>query len=558
MVCAILIHDSKPLQPPVRRTAFGDVDNTCIEIAGFACYTLVDCVRDNMGDPAPVRRHSRIGVGDHLLFGKHVPQPEFNMTAPFGSKLTAPCTSACALIRRQSPNRGSALKDTLRWIKAALSIGANRPERSRLAATTAAISLPICALSALFPVNSEIATGSGSIFPCVISILNSARDGPVAHKTSSRTGITHRQRNREWRNLHSTGQSSEPHDRPLKLFVIADLHSRSLGLKVMVIFFQDSYFSGGKSLPQLRTARRALSAALRKNPSSDLRFWSTICASRTVPSAPINKAILINRSSAFFAPCQNIPALRDLSSNSVDLAYRNLVIRVERLVGPAAGRSLQFSQHIFQRIGILLRGRLFRIGLRLGLDLLKRFEQPREVGLLIVLFRFRLLRRFRFRLGSAGLGARLWRGCRGLRRFFQVQGPSRVQASEPVPVLAQALPQQAPAQVSVSKPGAEARTTALGGGAGLGASASGAFGFGSSGFSGFDYCRWRVGHFGDIHHVDDYQLLRKDVVFAKFGQAKPRKCRHRNMDTCRYGQPSAHGVSVSSSCQGFLREGQLY
>jgi hypothetical protein len=81
-----------------------------------------------------------------------------------------PLTSAWALIARQSAKRGSDCSDSGVWMKAALSIGRNRPERSRSAATTPAMSAPTGA-----PKKSVTAMGSGSTWPLVMSMRSSAR-----------------------------------------------------------------------------------------------------------------------------------------------------------------------------------------------------------------------------------------------------------------------------------------------------------------------------------------------------------------------------------------------
>ena len=71
MIGAVLIHDRKALHAFVQRTALGDIDDARIEIAVLAGDALVDRVRDDMRDTAPVGAHGRIDLPSHLLLAEN-------------------------------------------------------------------------------------------------------------------------------------------------------------------------------------------------------------------------------------------------------------------------------------------------------------------------------------------------------------------------------------------------------------------------------------------------------------------------------------------------------
>ena len=87
-----------------------------------------------MGDAAPIVRRGEILLAGELLAGEHVPQPELGLQPAVGlPRRPRRSTNACALIARQSGNRGTLSMLVIFSMKAAGSIGANSPLRCRLA-----------------------------------------------------------------------------------------------------------------------------------------------------------------------------------------------------------------------------------------------------------------------------------------------------------------------------------------------------------------------------------------------------------------------------------------
>src|ERR1700722_9871525 len=121
---------------------------------------------------------------------------------PSGCRVTRPVTSACALMVRQSGNRGTASTLAIFSRNAAGSIGANRPLRLRLAAmiweTPCAVSLSPGAP----PRKSGIAMGIGWTLPWVISTVTAAAGhGAIAKPASAAPPATS-----AWRRLtHANG-----------------------------------------------------------------------------------------------------------------------------------------------------------------------------------------------------------------------------------------------------------------------------------------------------------------------------------------------------------------
>ena len=87
MVVTVLVHDREPFLAAVAGAALRDVDDARIEVAVLAGDALVDGVRDDVRDAAPVVRHRVIGEPDHLLFGEHVPEPELGPEPSVGNDL---------------------------------------------------------------------------------------------------------------------------------------------------------------------------------------------------------------------------------------------------------------------------------------------------------------------------------------------------------------------------------------------------------------------------------------------------------------------------------------
>ncbi len=79
---AVLIHDGEPLDAPLRRAGLVDEHDAAVEIAAVAGEPLVDRVRDDVGDAAPIVRRREILLAVELLAGEHVPQPEFGLQPP--------------------------------------------------------------------------------------------------------------------------------------------------------------------------------------------------------------------------------------------------------------------------------------------------------------------------------------------------------------------------------------------------------------------------------------------------------------------------------------------
>ena len=76
-VGAVLIHDGEPLDAPLARTGLVDEDDTAVEVAAVAGEPLVDRIRNDVGDAAPIVRRGEILLAGELLAGEHVPEPEF-------------------------------------------------------------------------------------------------------------------------------------------------------------------------------------------------------------------------------------------------------------------------------------------------------------------------------------------------------------------------------------------------------------------------------------------------------------------------------------------------
>ena len=91
------------------------------------------------------------------------------LSRPSPWRVTRPVTSACALIAFQSGKRGKVSKLVIFSMNAAGSIGANRPERRRLAVMTWLMPRATSASPGVPPTKSGIAIGSGATLPCVTS-----------------------------------------------------------------------------------------------------------------------------------------------------------------------------------------------------------------------------------------------------------------------------------------------------------------------------------------------------------------------------------------------------
>ena len=103
------------------------------------------------------------------------------LSRPSRWRVTRPVTSACALIAFQSGKRGEASKLTIFSMKAAGSIGANRPERLRLAVMTCVIARAASASPGAPPTKSGIAIGIGATLPCVTSRrVCASAEGPAS------------------------------------------------------------------------------------------------------------------------------------------------------------------------------------------------------------------------------------------------------------------------------------------------------------------------------------------------------------------------------------------
>ena len=81
---AVLVHDGEPLDARGARTGLVDEHDAAVEIAAVAGELLVDRVRDDVGDAAPVVRRGEILLAGELLAGEHVPQPEFGLEPAVG------------------------------------------------------------------------------------------------------------------------------------------------------------------------------------------------------------------------------------------------------------------------------------------------------------------------------------------------------------------------------------------------------------------------------------------------------------------------------------------
>ena len=79
MVFTVLIHDCETLDTGVQRTRFTDIDNPGVEITAFSGNPLIDRIGNDMGDTTPVPRLRCIGLTNHLLTGKDIPQAKFDL-----------------------------------------------------------------------------------------------------------------------------------------------------------------------------------------------------------------------------------------------------------------------------------------------------------------------------------------------------------------------------------------------------------------------------------------------------------------------------------------------
>ena len=76
MVLPVLIHDGEAFDAFRGRAGFGNINHTCVEIALFAGEALVDFVRHQVADAAPVAAVRVVFLARDLLFAERVPQPE--------------------------------------------------------------------------------------------------------------------------------------------------------------------------------------------------------------------------------------------------------------------------------------------------------------------------------------------------------------------------------------------------------------------------------------------------------------------------------------------------
>ena len=83
-VRAVLIHDGEPLDAPLLRPGLVDERDARVEIALLAGEPLVDRVRNDVSDAAPVVRRREILLAGELIAGEHIPQPEFDLEPPIG------------------------------------------------------------------------------------------------------------------------------------------------------------------------------------------------------------------------------------------------------------------------------------------------------------------------------------------------------------------------------------------------------------------------------------------------------------------------------------------
>src|SRR5690606_37453151 len=77
MIGAILVHDSQTLHALICGAGFVNVDDARIEVAAFTGELLIDRVRDNMRDAAPVLVIGKELLTDELLASKGVPETKF-------------------------------------------------------------------------------------------------------------------------------------------------------------------------------------------------------------------------------------------------------------------------------------------------------------------------------------------------------------------------------------------------------------------------------------------------------------------------------------------------
>src|SRR3990170_2576326 len=96
-----------------------------------------------------------------------------------------PTTRACALTTRQSSKRGTLSVPTPFSMKAAWSMGMNRPEARKSFATTSEISRAVSGATDPSPAKSAMAMGSGWMVPCVMLSSTTARAGVEADSAPS-------------------------------------------------------------------------------------------------------------------------------------------------------------------------------------------------------------------------------------------------------------------------------------------------------------------------------------------------------------------------------------
>ena len=150
-VGAVLVHDGEALDALVLRPGLVDEDDAGVEIALLAGEPLIDRVGDDVArraanSPASVKNCSPV----ELLAGEHVPQPELAPGAVRPAASIAADDQRLGVDRRASRRSAArASTSTICSMKAAWSIGRNRPERFRSAPTTSAMSAPSCAIAAV-------------------------------------------------------------------------------------------------------------------------------------------------------------------------------------------------------------------------------------------------------------------------------------------------------------------------------------------------------------------------------------------------------------------------
>src|SRR5208282_6515431 len=80
-VGAVLVHDGEPLDAALGRSGLVDEYDAGVEIALFAGEPLVNGIRDDVGDAAPIVGRREILLAGELLAREHVPESEFGLEA---------------------------------------------------------------------------------------------------------------------------------------------------------------------------------------------------------------------------------------------------------------------------------------------------------------------------------------------------------------------------------------------------------------------------------------------------------------------------------------------